>query len=105
MRRDRKYSVEDPDCYDDDGGDDDDGDTVAGDVIGEGIGIDEDEMERFAVMRRVTPSPPPAPRQGRMDAMPTLCVEPTFNFMLRLCFDSCNKQECDMAGCVNARFR
>ena len=86
MRRDRKYSVDDPDCYDDNGGegeaDDEDGDTVAGDVIGEGIGIDEDEMERFAVMRRVTPSPPPAPRQGWMEAMPTLRVQPTFNFML-----------------------
>ena len=80
MRRDRKYSVDDPDCYDDDGGvgdEDDDGDTVAGDVIGEGIGIDEEEMERFAVMRRVTPSPPPAPRQGWMYAMSTLRVQPT----------------------------
>ena len=70
MRRDRKYAVDDPNCYDDGGedeaeDDDDDGDTVAGDVIGEGIGIDEEEMEKYAVMRRVTPSPPPAPRQGR----------------------------------------
>ena len=88
MRRDRKYSVDDPDCYDDDGGegeaedDDDDGDTVAGDVIGEGIGIDEDEMERFAVMRRVTPSPPPAPRQGWMDGHADVVRATYFNFML-----------------------
>ena len=71
MRRNRKYAVDDPDCYNDGGedeaeDDDDDGDTVAGDVIGEGIGIDEDEMEKYAVMRRVTPSSPPAPRQGWM---------------------------------------
>ena len=69
MRRDRKYVIDDPNCYNDGGegdDDDDDGDTVAGDVIGEGIGIDEDEMEKYAaVRRRVTPSPPPAPRQGR----------------------------------------
>ena len=72
MRRNRKYAVDDPNCYNDGGeyeaedDDEDDGDTVAGDVIGEGVGIDEDEMEKYAVMRRVTPSPPPAPRQGWM---------------------------------------
>ena len=56
MGSDRKYSVDDPDCYNDgeeddpEGDDDDDGDTVAGDLIGEGIGIDEEEMEKYARM-------------------------------------------------------
>ena len=74
MRRDRKYAVEDPshcnnvgeeeDGAEDDG--DEDGYTIAGDVIGEGVGVDEDEMEKYAAPpRRFTPSPPPAPRQGR----------------------------------------